>query len=75
VRMTSEPHLGSPTRFELDRARAQSEVLGKTRVSSFLNRMVRFWQMQPLLAVHPNDGDRANLHPSGIWEREGKDHG
>jgi hypothetical protein len=31
--MTSESYLGSPTRFELHRSEAQSEVSGKTVVS------------------------------------------
>jgi hypothetical protein len=42
-RMTSKPHLGSPARFELDRAGAQSEVSGKIEVFGFPNRIVRFW--------------------------------
>jgi hypothetical protein len=37
--------------------------------------MVQFWQIQPSLAAHADNGDRANLHPSGVWEREVKDHG
>jgi hypothetical protein len=41
-RMTSEPRLGSLAQFEHDQAGAQSEVLGKTRVSIFSNQMVRF---------------------------------
>jgi hypothetical protein len=32
-RVTSEPRLGSPVRFELDRCGAQSEVLAKNGVS------------------------------------------
>jgi hypothetical protein len=73
-RMTSESCLGSPTQFELHWSRAQSEVLGKTEVSNFSNRMVRFWLIQPSPVARVSDGDRANLHPSGIWAREGKDH-
>jgi hypothetical protein len=41
-RVTSEPRLGSLALFELDRAGPQFKVLGKTGVSSFLNRMVHF---------------------------------
>jgi hypothetical protein len=42
-RVPSEPHLGTPAWFELDWSRARSKVLGKTRVSGYSNRMVRFW--------------------------------
>jgi hypothetical protein len=70
--MTREPHLGSPVRFELDRAGAQFEVSGKTGVSGFPNRMVRFWQIQPSLMACNDDGDRANLHPNGVCATEGK---
>jgi hypothetical protein len=42
-RMISESCLGLPARFELDRSRAQSEVLEKTGVSDFSNRIVQFW--------------------------------
>jgi hypothetical protein len=37
--------------------------------------MVQFWQIQLSLAARADDEDRVNLHPSGIWMREGKDHG
>jgi hypothetical protein len=40
--MTSEPRLGSPAQFELDRSGAQSKISGKIGVSGFPNRMVRF---------------------------------
>jgi hypothetical protein len=65
-RMTSEPRLGLPAQFELDRSGAQSEVLGKTSVSDFLNRMIRFWQSWHSPAARIGDEDRANLHPSGV---------
>jgi hypothetical protein len=73
--MTSEPCLGLRARFELDQAGAQSEVSRKTRISGFSNKMVQFWQIWPSPATHGDDGDRANLHPSGVWAREGKDCG
>jgi hypothetical protein len=73
--MTSEPRLGSPTHFELDRVGAQSEASGKIRVSGFLNWIVQFLWIQPLPVSRTNDGDRDNLPHSGIWVREGKDRG
>jgi hypothetical protein len=73
--VTSEPYLGLPARFEIDRAGAQSEVLVKTGVSDLSNRIVRFWQIQPSPVAHVNDKDRTNLHLSGVWAREGKDRG
>jgi hypothetical protein len=42
-RVTNEPRLGSPARFELDRAGAKSKVSGKIRVSGFPNWIVQFW--------------------------------
>jgi hypothetical protein len=74
-RMTSEPHPGSPAWFELDRSGAQSEVSGKIRVSGFSNRIIQFWQIQPSSVVRAGNEDRVNLHPSGVWAREGEDHG
>jgi hypothetical protein len=65
-RMTSEPRLGSPTRFELNRAGAQYEVLGKIGVSDLPNWMVWFWQIQSSPAACVGDENRANLHPSDI---------
>jgi hypothetical protein len=41
-RVTSDPRLGLPKRFELDRSGAQSEVSGKTGVSGFPKQMVQF---------------------------------
>jgi hypothetical protein len=73
--VTNEPRLGSPIRFELDQSGAQSEALEKIGVSDLTNQMVRFWQIQSSPAAHADDGDMANHHPSGIWAREGKDHG
>jgi hypothetical protein len=73
--MTSEPRLGSPAWFKFDRAGVQSEVSRKIRVSDFPNQMVRFWQIQLSPATRADDRDRANLPPSDIWVREGKDHG
>jgi hypothetical protein len=73
--MTSEPHLESPARFELDQPGGQPKVSGKTRVSDFVNRIVQFLQIQPSPTARVDDGDRANLHPSDVWVREGKDHG
>jgi hypothetical protein len=74
-RMISKPRLGLPTQFELDRGGAQSEVSGKIGMSGFLNQMVRFWPILPSPATSAGDRDRANLHSSGVWVREGKDHG
>jgi hypothetical protein len=67
-RMTSEPRLTLPARFELSLSRsgAQSDVTGENVVSGF----VRF---QPSTA-RAGDEDRANLHLSDICAREGKDH-
>jgi hypothetical protein len=59
--MTSEPHLGSPAWFELDRAEAQSKVSGKIRVSGIPNRMVRFWKIQTSPVTRVGDEDRTNL--------------
>jgi hypothetical protein len=74
-RVPCEPRHGSPIQFELDRSGAWSEVSRKIRVSDFPNWMVQFWQIQPLPTACIGDRDRANLHPSGIWAREGKDRG
>jgi hypothetical protein len=63
-RMANDPHIGSPVRFELHRSGAQSRVLAKIGVSGFLNRMVRFCQIQPSPTACTNDGDMANLHPN-----------
>jgi hypothetical protein len=37
--------------------------------------MSDFGKFQPLLAIRADDRDRAKLHPSSVWAREGKDHG
>jgi hypothetical protein len=74
-RMTSEPRLGLLARFELDRSGAQSEASRKIGVFGFLNQMVQFWQIQPSPVTRIDDGNKANLHPSGVWVREGKDRG
>jgi hypothetical protein len=65
--VTSEPRLDSPVWFEIDRAGAHSEVLWKTGVSGF----GRF----DLQRRRAGDEDRANVHISDVWEREGKDRG
>jgi hypothetical protein len=46
-KVNNEPRLGLLALFELDRSGVQSKVSGKTEVSSFPNRMVWFWQIQP----------------------------
>jgi hypothetical protein len=74
-RVTSEPRLGSPAWFELDQARAQSEVLGKIKSIRFPKPDGSVWQIRHSPAVHAADGDRANLHPSGVWATEAKDSG
>jgi hypothetical protein len=37
--------------------------------------MVWFGQIQSSPVARTGDRDRANLHPSGVWAREGKDRG
>jgi hypothetical protein len=68
-------HREWPVSHTLDRSGAQFEVSRKIEVSGFPNLMVWFWQIQPSPTACVGDGDRANLHQSGIWAREDKDRG
>jgi hypothetical protein len=48
---------------------------GKPKYPVSQTRWFNFDKIQSSLVAHASDGDRANLHPSGIWEREGRDRG
>jgi hypothetical protein len=66
--------LAHPHSLSLNELEHNLKFQGKPEYD-FPNRMVRFWQIQSSPAARVDDGDRANLHPSGVWAREGKDRG